>query len=212
VAHINNWEVITGCDRLSEGCNSCPSYWEHKEKGKDYSVVEHPELLDEPLLNPEPSLYDVAFGSDMFHGQVTLDFQKKVFDVMNAAHWHRFMVTSKRIGRARIHSSAFKWTDNIVMVVPVESGKYEWRIDLLKTMPAKTKVVSVVPMLGPFSKDLDLTGIDAVGAQQETWGYKRFFDPKWKEDLYRQCLEQEISFGDGATIYIKEGQKKYAIQ
>lgn len=212
MTEVINWQVVTGCDRLSEGCNSCPSYWEYLEKGESYAPVEHPDAVGEPLMNPEPSFYDVAFGSDLFHADVTLNFQKMVFDVMNRANWHQFSINTKRIGRALIHSPAFKWTENISLAVPVESKDYEWRIDLLKRTPARTKMLSIAPILGPFSDDLDLSGIDAVGVQEETWGYKRYADPKWKEDIYRQCLEQEVSFGDGHIVYETEGTKKYAVR
>jgi protein gp37 len=210
-AQISNWPVVTGCHRVSEGCNSCPSYWEYEAEGKSYEPVEHPTVLDTPLLNSEPTHYEVAFGSDLFHADVTLNFQKLVFEVMNKADWHTFSVGTKRIGRALIYSSSLKWSDNIVCTVPIESGKYEWRIDLLRRMPAKTKVISIVPILGPFSSDLDLSGIDAVGVTEETWGYKRPADPAWKKDIQRQCLEQEVSFGDTALTYVKEGQEQYAI-
>jgi protein gp37 len=208
---ILNWPVVTGCARVSDGCNSCPSYWEYKRLGKSYNPVEHPEVLNIPLENPNPSHYEVAFGSDLFHVDVELAFQKKVFALMNEAHWHTFSVGTKRIGRALIHSSMFTWSDNIICTVPVESGQYEWRIDLLRHMPAKKKVISIVPILGPFSSDLDLSGIDAVGVKEETWGYRRPADPKWAEDIHRQCLAQKVAFGDTAMTYNKEGQDSYAV-
>ena len=37
-------------------------------------------IIEEPLLNPEPSTYEVAFGSDLFHNDVPLEFQRKVFE------------------------------------------------------------------------------------------------------------------------------------
>jgi protein gp37 len=78
-------------------------------------------------------------------------------------------------------------------------------------MPAKKKVISIVPILGPFSSDLDLSGIDAVGVKEETWGYRRPADPKWAEDIHRQCLAQKVAFGDTAMTYNKEGQDSYAV-
>jgi|TARA_R100001530_G_scaffold32429_2_gene25486 protein gp37 len=209
---ILNWPVVTGCYRLSEGCNSCPSYWEYMEEGRSYDPVEHPEILEEPLMNPKPSTYEVAFGSDLFHGDITLAFQQSVFEIMNKAHWHRFSVGTKRVARMHLYSPQFTWTDNIIATVPIESGEYEWRIDILKKLPAKTKVISMAPILGPFSTDIDFEGIDAVGIVPETWGYKRPYDPEWGENIRRQCLEQEVSFGTESILYVKEGQKAHAIR
>ena len=63
-----NWPLVTGCYRLSEGCNSCPSFWEYEEQGKDYTPRIHEEILEEPLSNPDPSLYEVAFGLSALDG------------------------------------------------------------------------------------------------------------------------------------------------
>jgi hypothetical protein len=46
----------------------------------------------------------------------------------------------------------------------------------------------------------------------ETWGYKRPYDPEWGENIRRQCLEQEVSFGAESILYVKEGQKAHAIR
>ena len=209
---VLNWAVATGCYRLSPGCNSCPSYWEHLEAGKDYSPVEHPEILDEPLMNPQASHYEVAFGSDLFHLDVTLEFQRRVFEVMNKAHWHTFSVGTKRIKRLSTLRMNFEWTDNIWVTVPVESSDYEWRIDILKTLPAKKKVISIVPMLGAFSQNVNFRGIDIVGAVPETWGYKRPCDPRWIEHIRKACIRDDVPFGMDHVVYETEKDKKYAIR
>lgn len=210
--NVLNWPVVTGCFRISAGCNSCPSYWEYFEEGKDYKPVVHEDILQDPLMNPQPSTYEVAFGSDLFHNDVTLDFQRKVFEVMNKAHWHYFSVGTKRIARTAMLHFNFEWTDNIQLTVGVESGEYDWRIDILKGIPAKKKAVSIVPILGPFDSGIDFTGIDIVGVAPETWGYKRPHNPKWIEHIKRRCLEQEITVSDSTILYSHEGNKTHAVR
>ena len=209
---VLNWPVVTGCYRLSIGCNSCPSYWEYQEKGKSYNPVTHEEVLEEPLMNPEPSDYEVAFGSDLFHSDVPLDFQRRVFEIMNKAHWHNFSVGTKRIARLALLHFNFTWANNIMVTVPVESGEYTWRIDILKGLPAKKKAISIVPILGPFDDDIDFTGIDVVGVAPETWGYKRPHDPKWIEHIRQKCMEQEIKFSNNTILYSHEGNKSHAVR
>ena len=209
---VLNWAVTTGCYRLSPGCNSCPSYWEHFDKGKDYTPVIHEDILDEPLMNPKASVYEVAFGSDLFHSEIPLEFQRRVFEVMNKADWHKFSVGTKRIARLALLGFNFDWTENIQVTVPVESGEYDWRIDILRTLPAKKKAVSIVPILGPFDSDIDFTGIDVVGIAPETWGYKRPHDPKWIEHIKQRCLEQEITVSDNTILYSHEGNKTHAVR
>jgi protein gp37 len=209
---VLNWPVVTGCERISPGCNSCPSFWEYFDEGKDYSPVLHEPILNEPLLNPEPSTYEVAFGSDLFHNDVPLEFQRTVFETMNKADWHKFSVGTKRIARVALLHFNFKWTDNIQLTVGVESGEYAWRIDMLKGIPAKKKAVSIVPILGPFDRDIDFTGIDIVGVAPETWGYQRPHDPQWIENIRRNCFEQEITMSDNTILYSHEGNKSHAIR
>jgi protein gp37 len=209
---VLNWAVVTGCERISPGCNSCPSFWEYFDEGKDYSPVIHEDILDEPLLNPEPSTYEVAFGSDLFHNDVPLEFQRKVFETMNKAHWHNFSVGTKRIARVTLLHFNFKWSENIQLTVAVESGEYAWRIDMLRGIPVKKKAVSIVPILGPFDRDIDFTGIDIVGVAPETWGYQRPHDPQWIENIRRNCFEQEITMSDNTILYTHEGNKTHAIR
>ena len=209
---VLNWAVTTGCYRLSPGCNSCPSYWEHFSAEKDYTPVIHEDILDEPLMNPKASVYEVAFGSDLFHSEIPLEFQRRVFEVMNKANWHKFSVGTKRIARLALLGFNFDWTENIQVTVPVESGEYDWRLDILKGIPAKKKAVSIVPILGPFDNDIDFTGIDIVGVAPETWGYKRPHNPKWIEHIKRRCLEQEITVSDNTILYSHEGNKTHAVR
>ena len=209
---VLNWPVVTGCERISPGCNSCPSFWEYFDEGKDYSPVLHEPILNEPLLNPEPSTYEVAFGSDLFHNDVPLEFQRTVFETMNKADWHKFSVGTKRIARVALLHFNFKWTDNIQLTVGVESGEYAWRIDMLKGIPAKKKAVSIVPILGPFDRDIDFTGIDIVGVAPETWGYQRPHDPQWIENIRRNCFEQEITMSNNTILYSHEGNKSHAVR
>ena len=174
--------------------------------------MEHPDILDEPLMNPQPSHYEVAFGSDLFHLDVSIEFQRRVFEVMNKAHWHTFSVGTKRIKRLSTLRDNFEWGDNIWVTVAIESGEYEWRLDVLKTLPAKKKVVSIAPMLGAFSDSVNFVGIDSVGAVPETWGYKRPCDPLWIEHIKQACIRDDVPFGTAHIAYKTEKDKKYAIR
>lgn len=202
-----NWPVVTGCFRISEGCNSCPSYWEYLEEGKDYAPVTHREVLKDPYHNAEPTVYNVAFGSDLFHHIVSIDFIKKVFNVMNTNPQHTFLVLTKRIDRAKVLSGSLNFTSNIHFGTVVESEDYVDRINVLRSIDAKVKIVSMAPILGPMGK-LDLQGITSVGAVRETWGYKRPAKQKWIDDVEKQCIEQGVHFTKECVVY-KEGEAEW---
>ena len=186
-----NWEIIKGCERLTHGCDSCPSYWYHKKNGLDYSVRVEMRNLGIPGSDTSPKIYLVAHGSDLFHESVSVNNLKIIFSAMNNASQHIFEITTKRIERAACLFDEFEWSDNIRMGVAVESGRYRWRLDYLRDIPAKYRFVSVCPMLGPFT-NANLSSIDYLGIVEETWGCRRPMDIEWAEDLIRQCDEQDV--------------------
>jgi len=187
-----NWEIIKGCERLTHGCDSCPSYWYYKKNGLDYSVKVVMDNLSIPELEETPTKYLVAHGSDLFHESVSVDNLKIIFNVMNNASHHTFEIATKRIERASCISSEFEWSDNIHLGVAVESGKYRWRLDYLRDIPAKYRFLSMCPMLGSFD-NANLSSIDYVGIVEETWGMKRPMDMKWAEGLISQCEKQGVA-------------------
>lgn len=200
-----NWSIVTGCERLTPGCDSCPSYWEYLAAGKNYNPIFNQEEINAPLDNHTPTRYTVALGSDLFHESVTRESLESVFNVMNKARWHLFEVVTKRAERMFCVTQGFEWGKNISLAVAIENKNYKWRLDYLRQTGAKTKAVSMVPLLGPMG-ELDLSGIDLVGVQAETWGLKREMAQEWADDIKRQCLEQSVFFVSGSTdIYSDKG-------
>ena len=199
-----NWEIVTGCERLTEGCDSCPSYWHHKDNNLDYTVTTHLNLLSIPANDKFTKIYSVAHGSDLFHESVSATHLRVIFNEMNKSRHHLFEIVTKRIERAWAVTKDFEWSENIWLGVAVESGEYAWRIDYLKKIPAKFKFISACPMLGPFQK-MDLTGINQVSAIKETWKHERPIKDEWVRDLEKQCKEQEVDFNT-SEFYLWENK------
>jgi len=188
-----NWEIIKGCERLTEGCDSCPSYWYYKKGGLDYTATPYLGNLSVPSDDKFNKIYSVALGSDLFHEAVPSQILGLIFKEMNKARHHMFEITTKRIERAYCVSKDFEWSENICFGVSVESSEYLWRIDYLRKSPAKFKYVSVCPMLGEL-KNVNLEGINQVSVAEETWGLKRKIEKKWIDNLEQQCKEQKVDF------------------
>ncbi len=201
---IETWPVVTGCYRISKGCYSCPSYWEYLQEGKDYTPVIHPDKLVVPWQTREDTIFQVAFGSDLFDKKVPDKFIKEVFKVMNSST-HTFEIVTKRIDRAShmYITGKLSFTPNINLGVAVENVEYVWRIEALKLIPAAIRYVSMVPILGPMG-DLDLEGIDHVTAVKETWGYKRPAKQEWIDSVEKQCKEQGVGFSKNHIVYKNE--------
>ncbi|MCP9625248.1 phage Gp37/Gp68 family protein [Nocardia otitidiscaviarum] len=112
------WNPVTGCDRVSPGCDHCYAQsmaarlkamgsdkyqrdGDPRTSGPGFGVTVHPAALEIPLRWRSPRLVFVNSMSDLFHAQVPEEFIARVFAVMLAAPRHTFQVLTKRPGRAR---------------------------------------------------------------------------------------------------------------
>jgi protein gp37 len=131
--------------------------------------------------------------SDLFHSDVPLEFIQQVFDVMVDTPQHTYQVLTKRSQRLKKVASQLDWPANLWMGVSVESGKYQFRIDHLRTVPASVRFLSLEPLLGPLPA-LDLAGIGWVILGGESGPRARPMDPMWVEDIRDQCLVAHVPF------------------
>ena len=197
----STWNPVTGCNKVSAGCDNC--YAERMARrlkamgspnyANGFQVTLHPDALELPLKWKKPQLIFVNSMSDLFHDDVPIEFITAIFDVMNKASHHQFQILTKRSRRLlKIHDK-LAWTDNIWMGVSVENANYTYRIDHLRQTNAKTKFLSLEPLLGPLP-NLDLTNINWVIAGGESGPKSRPIDPEWVIDIRDQCLESKIPF------------------
>lgn len=102
------WNPVTGCTKISEGCNNC--YAERmakrlqlmcpKKYSQGFAVKCHPEALIEPLKIKKPQRIFVCSMGDLFHDDVPFEFIAQVYGVMSICKQHTFIVLTKRLGRA----------------------------------------------------------------------------------------------------------------
>lgn len=195
------WNPVTGCTKISDGCLNC--YAEKMAKrlkamGQDkyrnsFKVTTHGYCLEEPLTWKKPQVIFVCSMSDLFHKDVPDEFIKKVFDVMNKAPWHTFQVLTKRSDRLLQLSNELIWTENIWMGVTVESDEYKSRINDLLKVPAKTKYLSVEPLIGEI-KTLNLKGIDWVIVGGESGPGSRTIEESWVTYIRDKCIKDKVPF------------------
>jgi protein gp37 len=158
-----------------------------------FKLTIHEHVLELPLRLKKPQTIFVNSMSDLFHVDVPLDFIKRVFDVMRRADWHCFQVLTKRSDRLLELSRHLPWPDNVWMGVSVENEKYAYRIDHLRDTGAKTKFLSLEPLLGPLPK-LNLKRIDWVIVGGESGPGARPMDKKWVIDIRDQCRKATTPF------------------
>ena len=199
------WNPLTGCTKVSPGCTHCyaerlanrlkamnnPSY----KTGFQLNFHEH--LLEQPLRWKKPLRIFVNSMSDLFHKDVPFDFIARVFDVMVCASRHQFQILTKRAERLEELSPKLPWPENVWQGVSVENADYTYRIDHLRRIPARTKFLSIEPLLGPIPH-LDLTGIDWAIVGGESGPGARPMAAEWVREILAQCK------GAGVPMFFKQ--------
>ncbi|MEB3103542.1 DUF5131 family protein [Ferviditalea candida] len=195
------WNPVTGCTKISEGCKHCYAATMAKRLhamgnpryDNGFNLTLHPDLLDLPLMWKKPKMIFVNSMSDLFHRDVPLDFILKVFETMEKASWHTFQILTKRSDRLLELSSKLPWPDNVWQGVSVENEKVTFRIDHLRQVPAKTKFLSLEPLIGSLDH-LQLEGIHWVIVGGESGYGARPMKEEWVVSIKNQCLASEVAF------------------
>jgi protein gp37 len=197
----STWNPLTGCTKISPGCKHC--YAERmalrlKAMGQPnyangFRLTLHDDLLELPLHWRKPQRIFVNSMSDLFHGDVPTAFIQRTFDTMRRADWHQFQVLTKRAERLEELSPLLPWADNIWMGVSVENQQYAFRIDHLRRSGARTKFLSLEPLLGPLPQ-LDLEGVDWVIVGGESGPGARPMLELWVVEIRRQCQAAGVPF------------------
>lgn len=198
------WNPTTGCTHISKECDFCYAEKEtirkmHNPNMEKYRqgfdvLVEHPYTLLEPFKWKEPSTVFVNSMSDLFHKDISLDFIKKVFTVMNDTPQHTYQILTKRHDILEKYSDQLNWTDNIWMGVSVGNQIATRRIKSLVNCGAKHKFLSVEPFIEEIT-EINLQGIDWVIVGGESGSNAvRPMKKEWVLTIKEKCLEQNVSF------------------
>ncbi|MBU0517131.1 MAG: phage Gp37/Gp68 family protein [Proteobacteria bacterium] len=197
----STWNPVTGCSPVSAGCDHCyarrmarrlQAMGQPRYKN-GFQVTLHPDALKLPLTWRKPRLVFVNSMSDVFHQNVPTAFINQIFATMRRAGHHQFQILTKRSARLSRFRPEVGWPKNVWMGVTVERSDYIFRIDHLRRTGARTKFLSLEPLLGPLP-DLDLTGIDWVILGGESGPQARPMPQTWVIDLKDQCLAAGVPF------------------
>lgn len=229
------WNPVTGCDRVSPGCDNCyalamarrlkamgSAHYQNDgdalTSGPGFGVTMHHDALSLPLRWKKPRRVFVNSMSDLFHPDVTTAFIASVFDVMAQCPQHTFQVLTKRpkrmaqLARAALNGGHGGYPlANVWLGTTVETDAYLWRIDAIREIPAAVRFLSIEPLLGDLGA-IDLTGIDWVIVGGESGRQARPMAYEWAASIRNQCLEQGVPFffkqwGEYNAIGAKVGKK-----
>lgn len=204
------WNPVTGCDRVSSGCDHCYALTlakrlkamgaqkyqadgDPRTSGPGFGLTLHPRVLDEPYRWRHPQVVFVNSMSDLFHARVPLSFVRDVFAVIADTPQHTYQVLTKRSLRLRRAADKLDWPPNLWMGVSVENAAAMTRVDDLRQVPATVRFLSCEPLLGSLP-GLDLVGIHWVIAGGESGPRYRPMDLSWVRDIRDTCLAADVPF------------------
>jgi len=204
------WNPVTGCDRVSAGCDHCYAMTlakrlkamgsekyqndgDPRTSGPGFGITVHPQALDEPRRWRQPRTVFVNSMSDLFHARVPVGFIRDVFDVCRDTPQHTYQVLTKRSLRLRRLGESLDWPSNLWMGVSVENSDVLSRVDHLREVPAAVRFLSCEPLIGPLD-GLNLDGIHWVIAGGESGANHRPVDGKWVRGIRDACQDAGVAF------------------
>lgn len=169
------------------------------ERGFDPRIVPH--KLLEPARWRKPRRVFVGSMTDLFQDGIPEDYVQLVFQVAKTLWWHDFQFLTKRAERMADLITRFAadfGPENAWLGVSCEDRRHGLpRIDLLRTLPAQVRFVSIEPLLESLGH-LDLRGIDLVIVGGETGPYARRMDHDWVDEVVASCREHH------AMVFFKQ--------
>lgn len=205
------WNPMTGCTKISRGCDNCYAMLVAQRKTRDVYLAElpvkdtpanrldpfaprfWPDRLWLPLQWREPRRIFVNSMSDVFHAHFSLEQIQDVFNAMEMAHWHQFQLLTKRPERAVRLAADLPWPENVWLGTSIEDMQVARRADALRETPAIVKFISAEPLLGSLD-ELDLAGIDWVIGGGESGPGFRACEHAWARGLRDNCERQRVAF------------------
>lgn len=195
------WNPVTGCTQVSPGCDHCYALTFAErfrgvpghpyEQGFDLKLWADRLVL--PLQWKKPRRIFVNSMSDLFHKDVPDEYIRQVFEVMNRANWHIYQVLTKRSPRLAKLGQTLPWAPHIWAGISMETDRYHWRADHLRSVPAQVRFISAEPLLGPLP-NLRLDGIHWLITGGESGHGHRPCEEDWVRDLRDRCNAAGVAF------------------
>jgi len=195
------WNPVTGCTKVSAGCTNCyaeimscrlRAMGQYKYRN-GFELTLHENARLEPLNWKKPHMVFVCSMGDLFHEDVPFDFIDKVLETIRITPHHTYQILTKREQIIQKYFSGRIVPDNVWLGVTVEHEKTKHRIDVLKTIDATIRFVSIEPLIGDVGF-LNLSDIHWVIVGGESGVSARPMNPEWAIKIQKQCADQKVAF------------------
>ncbi len=196
-----------GCTKIAPGCDNCYAaafdkriggkHWENQPRTMSEAYWQKP-LRWHQQVQATGLMHKVFCGSmcDWTDNNAPAGQLVRLWDTIRLTPDLDWQLLTKRAVniKKRLPSDWDEGYDNVWLGVTVENCKHGLkRLEILKTIPAYIRFISVEPLLeclGP----VDLNGIDWVIVGGESGPHARPMNKDWVYSLQRQCHEQNTPF------------------
>lgn len=195
------WNPITGCTRVSQGCQNC--YAETMSKRlkamgnpkycNGFNITLHEGTLSEPLSWSGSHIVFVCSMSDLFHEDVPFEFIDKALDMITKTPYNIYQLLTKRAKRMNEYFSTRDIPKNVWLGVTVEAKSSIPRIDFLRNLNAPVKFLSCEPLIEDLGI-INLDGINWIIVGGESGLKARPMAEQWALNLLRQAHSSNICF------------------
>lgn len=202
------WNPVTGCTKISSGCKNC--YAErlaerfrgveghYYENGFDVRL--RPEKLEEPLRWKKSKRIFVCSMSDLFHKHIPEDFRARIFETMEKAEHHKFLLLTKRpksmylFLKERYCRGRLDWPipSHFWCGTSIENQRTAPRARELCWLPRYlVKFLSLEPLLEDVADEIWMDDIRWVIVGGESGPGARPMHPDWVRAIRDRCLTGE---------------------
>ena len=191
------WNPVTGCTRVSPGCDHCYAETLSKRFGLSFEVTVHPERLAYPRKWRRPLRIFVNSMSDLFHPSIPDDYLRQIWGVMVEEERHTFQVLTKRPHRMvyKVEELRLPMRSHIWLGTSVESQVWaDNRIPPLLTLDCDVRFLSCEPLLGFLDLRTYVPDLDWVIAGGESGAGRRPMEYSWAMDIRDQCVDAVVPF------------------
>jgi protein gp37 len=225
------WDLTIGCRKRSAGCGNCwaartvhrlackpvPGYGlqtrgiNKVSAGPDWDWLDQPTVnlldwnLDRPCHWRDPRFVFVNSKSDLFDERVPFEYIGYIFDIMNEARQHHYMVCTKEPGRMAEYIAWYQTTrsrkatgepewprtfPHVILMTSIEGPQELHRWIKLSRIPAALRGVSLEPLLEPMGGCLApwISQIDwlVIGCEKLPGGRAGRWSP------HQHCMREEF--------------------
>jgi protein gp37 len=132
--------------------------------------------------------------SDFFHEKIPDHYRDAALETIKRTPRHIYQILTKRSLIMKNYGDRIgRFPDNVWLGVSVEDSRFKFRLDHLRRIDAKTRFVSLEPLIGPVDR-LDLEDIHWVILGGESGPNNRPCSLDWIREVRDQCEAAGVAF------------------